>query len=154
MATRLDKWLKGLDDFADLDTAEVEQLVADLRAQVDSAQMKIAVLEQLLRRRRPRAPRAVESASAARAATGAAAPSANGRPGNWKGRAVLSLMEAEPDRVWSAADMRQALRDSGAMTADEGTPTKLLLTRLAKRGQVVERGPDAFSFRPPQQGVL
>lgn len=157
----LDKWLKGLDDLTSLDPANLEQRLADLRQEQDAIQLKIAVLSQLLQRARQHQ-RDTEVAAARDfvAAPGGAAtpPPANGslpdsrppeRPASWKRDAVLALMREDSSREWSAEEIRRVLNERGIMQGDEGTTTRVVLRRLAERGDVIKVGRATYAIHRP-----
>jgi hypothetical protein len=145
-STQLDKWLKGIDGFADLPEEEIDARIEALRAELESTRLKLAVLMQL---RGGPAPRRIQVGRAPRAEPVAAIPrkvDESTRPHDWKRRAVLTLMRSHPNKVWSASEIRDALISNGVMTTEEGTPTRLLLRRLDERGDIQKVGTAAYTM--------
>lgn len=161
MATGIDKWLRGLEDLATVEPADLEQRVSDLRAESEVIQLKIAVLEQLLARSRRRtrrsAPAGNEESPKSTGDTGTGGEPRKPLPDrspSWKRDAVLAVMRSEPKRKWSGTEIRDALIERGVMSGEEGTPTRLLLRRLADRGDVIKWGPATYSLEPPDEGLF
>jgi hypothetical protein len=141
-----DAWLDGL---ADLDVRQLEAHLAALRTEADVVQRRLHTVELLLARAAG-APREAAPARPAPPApeAGAGLPpedtrapvtfqtQSDTRRASWKTEAVLTLLQGEPDRMLTAREVRAELQAAGSLVADEGTPTALLLRRLAGRGQV------------------
>jgi ribosomal protein L29 len=151
MSTQLDKWLKNLDGLAGLPEDEIDARIEALKAEQESIRLKLAVLQQL-RPGRIKA-RAGEPSRLSESAPADAQPmppaNAQKRPFDWKRRAVLDLIQSQPDRVWKAAEVRDGLIANGTMKAEEGTSTYTLLRRLADRQEIQKIGAAAYKFPAP-----
>ncbi|MGA2470001.1 MAG: hypothetical protein ABSG64_04850 [Solirubrobacteraceae bacterium] len=144
--TDIDRFLKGVEGLAALDPDEIARRLAAMRSDADMLSLKIAVLERMLGEARRRVP---GQAAASRSDAPKAVANDGNRPYTWKRDAILAIMKTEPHRMFSAADLRRRLRETGVMNGDEGTPTSLLLQRMVKSEPgIVERPPGKYAFVP------
>lgn len=149
MTTQLDKLLKNLDALAGLPEDEIDARIEELKAEQESIRLKLTVLQQLRPARakgRTEPPRPAEPGSTSRQ------PAQQKRPYDWKRRAVLDLIQSQPDRVWKASEVREGLIANGTMKAEEGTSTYTLLRRLADRNEIQKIGAAAYKSSAPSNG--
>jgi hypothetical protein len=141
----IDKFLKSVEGLASLDPDEIASRLAGMRR---DAEMLAIKLERALGGAHRRAPKEREARPDVGAAEAKAPPATNGRrPYTWKRDAILAVMRSEVGRWWSPQDMRLRLRDDGVMNADEGTPTSLLLRRIASEPEIEEHN-GRYSYMP------
>lgn len=145
VSTQLDKWLKNLDGLASLPEDEIDARIEALKAEQESIRLKLAVLQQL-RPARSKA-RADLRATAPQGASAAELPPQppQQRSYDWKRRAVLELIQSQPGKTWSASEVRGTLIANGTMAKEEGTNTRVLLRRLAERGEIEKVGTAAYT---------
>ena len=159
MATpSIDRTLKGLQELRAADPAELEERVAQLEAQQADITFQLYVLRPLVKEAKER--RAQEEGGAAAAVARAARDETRdergqtvehveGRPASWKGDAILALFAESPHQTYLPAEVREQLRMRKVMEGDEGTPTSVLLRRLADRGQVARDG-NRYGYLPTE----
>lgn len=145
----IDRWLRGLEDLTELDPDELGSRLAALRADVQMMQLKIGVLEQLLAEAKRRAPRDQLEQDPRPNETAEANSDREGRNPMWKRDAVLVFLRQHPHHMFRPMEIRQALRDQGIMSGDDGTPTPLLLRRMTKSNQVVHDD-GRYGYKPSE----
>ncbi len=129
---------------------DVDELRAAVRANVHDLRQRLAKEEVFLAELEARVPAERAAAPTRRAdeAQEPAATAAEVRPAISRGekkQRVWALIQQRPGR-WTAAEMRDALRDAGIADPDAGTPVKNVLWLLAKEGKGDSLGGGAYDF--------
>ncbi len=65
-----------------------------------------------------------------------------------KRQAILNLLQRDPSRTWSPAQVRKALREQGFTDPDTGSPVRNLLWRLAKDGKTINPKKGVYAIAP------
>lgn len=155
MATpSIDRTLRGLQELRTANPREVLERVEQLEAQRADIDFQLYVLMPIAEEARRRineaaqghvkpaepAPSAPRPSAPALAAADQAGDTEERRPPSWKADAIIKLLAEHPHEMLEPDRVRQELRTRGEMSGDEGTPTSVLLRRLADRGQIATDG--------------